>query len=231
MDRLATFLAATDTGRPEDVALRALTLHVLEHVAPAAFAARGLAAVQRDALQRCAGVGYGFDEALEPDRLQAGLDAWLCRHLKALPHPPPDAAALRTALQWLAEEELLLYAWLLGELAARCGVDVRLAVPPRPFRHGPRLHDTYYLTHLVLLATDYCARPLTHADGGAWGDALLAAVPWLEQEPNEDLAGEVALCLRFMRRATPEVLALVEQAGVSDDPHTQATVLLALSVE
>lgn len=230
-DRLATFLAVTDTARPEDVALRALTLHMFEHVAPRAFAARALGPLQRDALERCARIDYGFDRGLDAARLQAGLDAWLCRHLRGLPHAPPDPQALRTALRWLSEDDHLLYAWPLGEIAARCGVDVRVHVPPRPFVHGPRLHDAYYLTHLVLLDTDYFARPLSHPDAAEWGDALLRYVPWLQKRPDDDLAGEVVLCLKVMGLDTPAARALVEHAPVSDDAHTQATVLLALAAE
>lgn len=231
MDRLDTFLAATDTDRPGDLALRALTLHMFEHLAPKAFAARALEGPQRLALERCATLDCGFSGALEADRLEAGIDAWYCRHLKGLPHPAPDRDALRTALQWLADDDQLLYAWLLGEQAARCGLDVRVEVGRRPFLHVSRLHDAYFLTHLVMLDTDYFAKPLTHPEAKDWGDALLELVPWLTRKPNDDLAGEVALCLRVMGRDTPAARALVERAGPTPDAHAQATVLLAHSVE
>lgn len=229
--RLTAFLAATDSPRPEDVALRTLTLHMLEHVAPTLYAAQHAGPTHLDALQRCARVDYGLDRALDADRLQAGLDAWLCRHLKDLPHAPPDPFALRTALRWLADDDQLIYAWLLGELAARCGIDVRLPVEPRPFRGASRVHDAYYLTHLVMLDTDYFARRLSHPDAASWGDELLALVPWLERRPNLDLAGEVVLCLRVMKRDTAAARALLDGAGLPEDPHTMATVLLALSAE
>jgi hypothetical protein len=231
VDRLDSFLAATDDGTPEHVALRTLTLHMLEHVAPKMFARRGLAAVQRRALEACAQIDCGFDDTLDPDRLQAGIDAWFCRHVKGLPHPAPDREALQTALTWLKEDHLI-YAWLLGEIAARCGVDVRVPLAEeRPFRRGPKLHDAYFLTHLVLLDSDYLARPLSHPKAQQWGEELSALVPWLKRAPNLDLAGEVALCLRFMGLEARGALVLLTAAPIPDDSHAQATGLLALAVE
>jgi hypothetical protein len=231
MKGLERFLNETDTLEPEHVALRTLTLHMLKHVAPKGFHEKNLAAHLHTALERCARVSYGFDETLDGDRLQAGIDAWYCRHLAGLPHSPPDRETLKTSLQWLEDEGDLLYAWLLGELAHRCGMDVRTPVEGRPFLRVSRLHDAYFLTHLVMLDTDYFAKPVSHPDAGTWGDALLELVPWLTRNPNDDLAGEVALCLRVMGRATPEVMGLVANAAPTDDTHAQATVLLALSVE
>lgn len=230
-ERLTTFLADSDRDDPHEIALRTLTLHMLAHVAPRRFEARGLKPLLEDALRRCARVDYGFDQATSADRLMAGLDAWYCRTLYQLPHAPPDPFALRTALQWLEDDGDLLYAWLLGELAHRCGLDARRPIEGRPFLAFSRLHDAYFLTHLVMLDTDYFARPLSHPDATAWGDALLELVPWLERKPNDDLAGEVALCLRFMGRATPDLMRLVENAAPTTDTHAQATVLLALSAE
>jgi hypothetical protein len=230
-ERLQRFLKDTDSPDAESVALRTLTLHMLRALAPRLSQAQGLQALHAQALERCATVGYGFDGELDPDRLQAGLDAWYCRHLAGLPHPPPDREALKTALGWLEDGGDLLYAWLLGELAHRCGLDVRTPLEGRPFLRVSRLHDAYFLTHLVMLDTDYFQKPLSHPEAAAWGDALLELVPWLARHPNDDLAGEVALCLRFMRRETPQLMSMVNAAVPTDDAHAQATVLLALSVE
>lgn len=183
--------------------------------------------MQRVALAQCESAGYSFDDA---DALQAGVDAFYCRHLKGLPHLPPDPEMLRVALQWLADDDQLIYAWLIGEQAARCGLDVRVRVGERPLRHRP-LHDAYWLTHLVMLDTDFFARPLTHPNAQTWGDELEALVPWLEREPNDDLAGEVAFCLRFMRRDARVLLELLSRAPPAHDAHAQATALLALSAE
>lgn len=230
MDRLERFLADTDDDSPLHVPLRALTLHMLHGVAPKRFAALNLAAVQRDALERCAHVDFGFDG--DEERLQAGIDAWFCRHVKGLPHPRPDPARLRAALQTCVDESSLIYAWLLGEIAARCGVDVRVPLPrPRPYVGVSRLHDTYWLTHLPMLHTDYFAKPLTHPDAKDWADGLQSSVAWLAKNPNDDLAGEVALCLRVLGRDPSAALALFRDHDVPEDTHAQATALLALSAE
>ena len=228
-DRITRFLNATADDSAESIALRTLTLHMLSHLAPRLFAERNLATAQQAALARCASVDCGFDRPLDADRIQAGVDAWYCRHLEGLLHAPPATYLLRTALEWLADDQLI-FAWLIGEQAARCGLDVRVPVGNRPFAHS-RLHHAYWLTHLVMLDTDYFARPLTSPDANAWADELASLVPWLEQQPNDDLAGEVAFCLHFMGRDARAAIALVEQAAPTADAHAQATVLLALSAE
>ncbi len=232
MDRLDTFLAATDSDDPHHVALRALTLHMLRGLAPRAFERRGLAGVQQAALEKCAAVPLGLAEPLDAEALQTGIDAWFCRHVKGLPHPPPAREALRAALDALVEGDLLIYAWLLGEIAARCGVDARVKLPKaRPYVGTSRLHDTYWLTHLVMLDTDYFARHVTHREANDWADALESAARWLQRQPNDDLAGEVALCLRVLGRDASLAFSLFQDHAPPEDPHAQATALLALSVE
>lgn len=222
MDRLETFLAAAR----DDVPLRTLTLHMLEHLAPGLFRERRLAELQRAALEACRQVPCEFRNA---QGLQAGVDAWYCRHLKGLPHPAPDPSALRAALQWLADDDQLIYAWLIGEQAARCGVDVRLQVEERPFRESSRVHDAYWLTHLVMLETDYFARP--SLDSARDERELNELVPWLLANPLPDLAGEVAFCLRFLGHDAGALISQLERAAPTEDPHEQATALLALSAE
>ncbi|MFZ5444954.1 MAG: DUF6895 family protein [Myxococcota bacterium] len=225
---LAQLLALTGGGDAESIALRTLSLHMLGGHAPRFFARHGLDRELRAALERCREVSYGFDEpGRTEDRLQAGLDAWLCRALHGLPHPPPDRAALRDALAWLADESPI-YAWLLGELAARLGVDERVPfASERPFAHVSRLVDAYFLTHLVLLDTDYLARPASHPQAARWADELEQLVPWLAQEPNADLAGEVAFSLHSLGR-DPSAARALFATETSDDPHTVATMLLGL---
>ncbi len=226
--RERAFLGLTSDLSDESVALRTLTLQMLSRLVPLGFKDRGLDQVLSASLRACERVEYSFDTA---DRLQAGVDAWYCRHLAGLPHSPPDPERLKAALQWLADDDQLIYAWLIGEQAARCGLDVRVKLEnPRPLREHP-LHDAYWLTHLVLLDTDYLARPLSHPDASTWGDELEQQVPWLLRERNLDLAGEVAFCLRFMGRDAGPLLNLLERAGPGIDAHQQATALLALSAE
>ncbi len=226
LPREKELIEATADGSVESVALRTLTFHMLSGLAPLGFAERGLGQVLRDSLHACSLVKYSFENA---EVLQAEVDAWYCRQLAGLPHRPPDADELRAALQWLADDDQLIYAWLIGEQAARCGVDVRVPVAPRPF-HQP-LHHAYWLTHLVMLDSDYFARALSHPDAAAWGEELAQLVPWLLREPNLDLAGEVAFCLRFMRRDAGPLLKLLEVPAPGVDAHRQATALLAHSAE
>lgn len=232
MDRLDTFLSATDSDDPHHVALRALTLHMLAGLAPRLFTQRDLAKVQQAALEKCASVPLGLSEPVDEEALQSGIDAWFCRHVRGLPHTPPNREALRAAFDALVENDLLIYAWLLGEIAARCGVDARVPVPKaRPYIGASRLHDTYWLTHLVMLDTDYFAKPVKHRDASDWADALESSGHWLQRQPNDDLAGEVALCLRVLGRDATLALSLFRDHAPPEDPHAQATALLALSVE
>jgi D-amino peptidase len=223
LDRLARFLAATDDTSAESITLRTLTLHMLEALAPKTFASQHLRPALNLALERCAQVGYGFFEARDADRVQAGLDAWFCRHVRGLPHPQPDPQQLRAALDWVGQQHPM-YTWLLGEIAARCGIDVRTPVPQVPFSglaHG------YYLTHLVMLDSDYFAKQVSHPDAQTWATSLEGLVPGLAREPNLDLAGEVAFCLHFMGRDARPALSLLDHAPLAENPHEQATVLLA----
>jgi D-amino peptidase len=214
MDRLARFLAATEAH--EHSALRALTLHMLNGLT-------GSNALLPDALERCAHVTFDFSD---PETLQSSIDAWFCRHVHGLPHPRPNAFKLGEALRRFADDHLI-YSWVLGELAARCGVDVRLSIRERPYQGTSRLHDTYWLTHLPMLHTDYFMKPVTQPN--TWADELEAAVPWLANEPNEDLAGEVALCLKVLKRDASAALALLPAHRLPDEPHAQATALLAFA--
>jgi hypothetical protein len=233
MDRLDTFLAATDDSSPVHVTLRGLVFHILGAVAPRLYAARQLAGLHAATLAQCERVPYHLErDDADPDRLQAGLDAWYLRHVRALPHRPPDRVLLGATLEHLDQEGHALYAWLFGELAARAGVDARRRRYERTTLAATRLHDAYYLTHLVMLDTDYFLRPVSHPDAAEWGDALAQLLPWLQEEPNPDVAGEVALCLHFLgRREAVTARALVEHVAPGPDTHEQATVLLALSAE
>lgn len=230
VDRLDAFLAISAAPTPELITLRALTLHLFLGVAPLQFERRGLSAVLRAALAACEAVDFGFDGPLDADRAQAGIDAWYLRRLHGLTHPAPDRTRLAQLLRALEDDGQPNYTWLLAELARRSGVETDVTVDPRIFK-SHRLAEGYYLTHLPMVATDYFRRPLVHPEAGSWADAIADLVPWLERKPNLDLAGEVLLCLRVMKRDARAALALVEPAALSDDPHTQATTLVALAVE
>jgi hypothetical protein len=232
MDRLDHFLSLTAGPAHDAVVLRALVLHMLRHRAPRLFGSRGLGPVLHAALEACAAVPFPLEGPPDGDALQDAVDAWYLRHVYRLPHAPPDRDAFADALRALDADDQLLYAWLLGELGAKCGLDVRVPLErPRPFVNVSRLHDGYWLTHLVLLDTDYLTRPVSHPDAPDWADALANFAPWLAKHGNLDLAGEVALCLDVLGRDPTPVLRLVQAAPPGDDPHEVATGLLALSGE
>lgn len=232
MDRLDALLLATSDDSAESITLRGLTLHMLEGVAPRFYAERHLQPLHLETLERCRTVTYGFDdEHADPDRLQAGIDAWYLRHVRGLPHVPPGREQMAALVQALNDQGGSLYAWLLGELAARCGLDVRIPFGASDFK-TTRLYEAYWLTHLVMLDSDYFTRPLSHAERDTWADAIAQLVPWLARKPNADLAGEVALCLQFLKR--PEAIAaraLIAEVPPGGDAHQQATVLLGLLAE
>ena len=113
----------------------------------------------------------------------------------------------------------------LGQQAARCGLEVRVVETPR---HVSLVHEAYWLTHLVLLESDYFARPIQRDD---WADALEKLVPWLLVNPHADLAGEVAFCLRFLGRDARALFPTFAPVRESRTNHEMATALLALSAE
>jgi D-amino peptidase len=215
---LRGFLCATRAPNDELRALRALTLHVLEGLAPRFFGRHALAPALADALEACADVSMELEAVDDADLLQARIDALYLRRLRGLPHPGPVPSALQGALRRLVEAGDGLHAWLLGALAARAGVDERLGFPQRPFRGVSRVHDLYWLTHLVLLDTDYLSRPLSHPDAATWLAALVAGAPWVLAHRERDLAAELVFSLAAAGEAHVGVVdALLEllRSGIS----------------
>lgn len=225
--RLSRFLDATDSGSLFDTTLRGLTLHLLRGLAPHEFAPH--ATTFEAALTACATVDFESPRLLEPDEAQAAFDAWYLHHLERKPFAAPRAARVRHLLLSLAANGDPLYAWLLGHLAAKCGVDARRTFSDAELEPTP-LHHGYRLTHEVLLDTDYFARPASHPLTATWADDLAAVLPQLEREPNFDLTGEVAMCLSFLRHpAARSAKALIANAPMDGSPHEQASLLLGLA--
>jgi len=104
MDRLEALLRATDDDSAEHVTLRGLTFHMLEGVAPRFYSERRLEPLHLETLERCRHVTYAFEEATDPDRAQAGVDAWYLRHLRGLPPPPPNREVFAALLKQLNED-------------------------------------------------------------------------------------------------------------------------------
>jgi D-amino peptidase len=193
---LRAFLSLTQDTGADSRALRALTLHMLEGHAPAFFARAGLRPVLQAAVDALAQVPLELPLGLPPGEGMARMDAWYVRQERGLSHPVPTEYTLRQYLQHLDGEGYGLYAWLLGELGAQCGVDMRLLYPERALRPYSYVMDLYWLTHLYLLDTRYLRTPLRSPQAAAWTEELLAATPWLVSERQVDLAAEFAFCLQ-----------------------------------
>ena len=231
---LDAFLALT--REPDDVsrALRALTLHMLEGHAPAAFARWALAPVLEEALRALAAVPLALPPGLPPEVGMSRVDAWYLLRERARPAGLLDPRGLRVYLEDLDARDHGLHAWLLGEMAAAVGLDVRL-------EHGPRLPsrpwELYWLTHLFLLDTRYLRRPLSAPARDVWTEALLVAAPWVVDHGLTDLAAEVAFCLQCGAEgaggAHEALVALLSAhqrpGGDLGDAHATAAGLLAFA--
>ena len=205
---LAAFVELTPLDTDQGAALRLLGLHLLEGHAPGAFAERGLRPLLDEALARAEVIPCELPPLLDADVGQARIDAWYLRAIRGLPHPGAERRQLRRYLEALDRRGDAAYAWLLGELAAVAGTDVRLPFGERPFREDRTL-DLYWLTHRVLLGSKYLASPLDR-DQWAWArQELAAAAAGCVEERSVDLGGEIALCLQALG-ASGEADALVE---------------------
>ncbi len=193
---LRAFLSLTQDASDASRALRALTLHMLEGHAPGFFAHAGLRPVLDEAVEALAHVPLELPPGLAPNDGMSRVDAWYVRRERGLSHPTPTEYTLRQYLQHLNGEGYGLHAWLLGELGAQCGVDMRLMFPERALRPYSYVMDLYWLTHLYLLDTRYLRTPLRSPQAPAWTEELLAATPWLVSERQVDLAAEFAFCLQ-----------------------------------
>jgi D-amino peptidase len=245
---LRAFLRLTEQSDDESRVLRALVLHMLEGHEPGAFARWGLGPTLEQAVEALAAVPRDLGPEVEPGLGMARVDAWYICHVRGLESSAPPDEDLRRYLEFLDAEGYPIYAWLLGELALTCGVDVRLPALERPQRGDAFPADLYWLTHLFLLDTHYLHRPLSDARAPEWIEELLLAVPRLIAEGQADLAAEVALCLQcageaggavheallelIIRRQQPggEVKdGVLEEESAWEVAHTTAAALLALA--
>ncbi|EPX57998.1 D-aminopeptidase dipeptide-binding protein DppA [Cystobacter fuscus DSM 2262] len=234
---LGAFLALTAGEDDASRALRALTLHMLEGHAPGVFARWGLGARVEEAVEALTGVSLEFPAGLPPEVGMSRVDAWYVRGERDLSTAPLAPAALRDYLLHLDDEGYGLHGWLLGEIAATRGVDVRLSIPERVFRGVSRRADLYWLTHLFLLDTRYLRSPPRAPDASAWTEELLAATPELIEGMDLDLAAEVVFCLQCVGEsgggAHESLLALLAACQRSDgavgDAHSTAAALLAFA--
>jgi hypothetical protein len=198
-----------------------LVLHMLEGHAPRFFAEQGLGPELSTALDALDAVPTQLAAGLNADEAMLRADARYLKGLRRRTVPPLDEAAARQCLAHVGATEGSLHAWLIGALV---GVKV-------PYVSQSRYHDLYWLTHRVLLGTDYLQRPAQHLTEEL--AALEQALDSLWQPELADLLGEVLFCLQ---RAGRDVSAAVERFSLNQradgaflDAHCTAVGLLVLA--
>lgn len=190
---------------------RALTLHMLSHLAPALFAKQKLRPVLDESLRSLAAIPRTFEPGLHPAEAMSRVDAAYLERLYGITASPPlDEPALRTLLFIGSFHHGRTWAWLLGELATRAGHAARVVSRPALGAEPDRTEELYLLTHLFMLETDYFAKPLPSQLLWAETERLLLAAPWTLEHRSVDLAAELCICLRAAGESrAPECTALV----------------------
>ena len=245
---LGAFLEDTRAEDARSVALRALALHMLEGHAPRLFREFELPPVLAGSVEALSALPPEFPAGLPFDDGVARADALYVRRARGLAHPAPDPASLRRYLASLDEQGYGTHAWMIGELAAACGVEARLPIPERPLRLHSHLIDLYWLTHLILFDTAYLVRRPASPRLPVWIEELLAGAPWALSIGHFDLAAELAFCLQSAGEAESPTHAqllhgllrrqsldgrLGDEGPAGEDPegvaHTTAAALIALA--
>jgi hypothetical protein len=235
----SAFLRLTSDATETSVALRALTLHMLEAHAPEKFRQLSLSEELQSALQALRDLPLEFPVTLGPDDAMSRIDALYILRKRNLPCESPDPVLLKMYLGELRTQGYRLHAWLLGEMAESLGLYVRQIQEQRPF-HNNAYADAYWLTHLYFLATEYLHRPLPDQDFALPNSELLAITPWIIKNNHLDLGAEVAICLQISSQmSSPEQDQLLQWLSAhvredgrmpDDDPaHCTAAALLAFA--
>lgn len=211
---LQAFLALTTSGSEQDLALRALTLHMLEGFAPRAFERWKLGPVLEEAVRALESFSLEFPLELTADDGLARLDAVYIRHQRNLAPALPDRSEFERYVLHLDETGDSIYSWLLCELMKPCGLLLPIVFPDRPFKPHSRPLDLYQVTHLYLLDTHYLRAPLRSPEAPSWTQDLLEAGPWLLEQRHLDLAAEVAFCLEAAGETGSEACQLILDALV-----------------
>jgi hypothetical protein len=188
----------------------ALTLHMLEFLAPRFFAEQKLRAPTDAAMGALGKLPVAFGPKLDAEEAMARLDGLYLRAVRGLPLRKFDPAALKGCVERAEQQEGLLWRWLMGALAQRIGVDAELALEERwPFQWQPTLH-LYHLTHVVLIQTEYLMKPVPQAISPEL-DVLAQALDRLTRAGAWDLLAECVMCLnRAGLPAKSAIQALLE---------------------
>ena len=194
---LAAFLRQTESSSEFARALRALVLHIAETWAPHVFSHLRMQPLLDQVLNALGDIPPRFPPTLKPADGMSRVDAWFIYHRRGLACTAPGPQEFSAYLHHLDAQGYALHAWLLGEMAANVGMDVRLRYPARMFRGRSRLWDLYWLTHEFFLATDFMRQPVGVRSWATQLEELAMATPWAVDNGHADLAAELALCMQM----------------------------------
>ena len=193
----------------------ALTLHMLEFLAPKFFAEHALSARSAEAMQALQQLPASFGKKLDVSEAMARLDGLYLCAVRGVAVQKFERRALQRAIARAEEQGGPLWRWLMAALAARLGVaDDGFVLEGRwPFRANPTVH-LYHLTHLVLIQTEYLRAPVP----GDLKDELAEleeAIPRLIRASQWDLLAECVMCLN---RAGVPAMAGVDALVAAQNP-------------
>lgn len=220
---------------------RALTLHMLQRLAPRFFERRKLAVALTSALEALAQVPGDFPPSLDLDAAMSRVDAIYLRWLHGYP-VTVDAEPLVDYIVAARAKFGLLPAWLMGEQSARFGVAARLRLPERyPFASQNWAWHLYHLTHWVMLDSDYFhRRPAVEGLAEELAQLERSLSPLINARAW-DLLAEVGICLAACGRPKPDLRQALLGAQRRDGSwsesgqdlrqraHTTAACLLAVA--
>lgn len=218
---LTAFLQAMEGTASHQRAELALTLHMLEFLAPRFFADCRLQPRLDAALAELIKVPATFSAKVDDDEAMARLDALYLRKIRGLKPSRFVASELKAAIKRSEQRTATLFGWLMGELALPLGVKARIPLESRwPFRSQQVIH-LYHLTHIVLVDTEYLRKPvpIELADElvelqGALG-SLAASGSW-------DLLGECVFCLNRAGTRAPDAIEALLRAQRGDGSFAEA---------
>jgi hypothetical protein len=218
---LGAFLRAMNGPASHQRAELALTLHMLEAVAPRFFVAQQLGKKLDASLEALTKVPPSFGPKVGADEAMARLDALYLRQVRGLKPRAFKPAEVKAAVKRSGEQIGPLWQWLMGELAAPLGVEARLPLQTRwPFR-ADRVSHLYHLTHVVMIDTAYLMKPLSRGLTDELVE-LYGALDGLAARHEWDLLGECAFCLHRAGTKTPDATAALLAAQRKDGSFAEA---------
>ncbi|MBU1238549.1 M55 family metallopeptidase [Myxococcota bacterium] len=196
----------------EHTALRALVLHSLSGHAATWQPLGGPTVRERldRALPELMRLPQEYPLHEDLDRLLARADALYLSMLYGQTVTPPKREELVEWVRHCAEERSPLYAWLIAELARKCGMEVPTFPVEELLRHENPLFQLYAHTHVILLENDYFLRCLDEAGVrprfGASIELFHQLTAHVIDGGYTDLAAEMAFCLQALGEAESPLL-------------------------